>query len=257
MILQRIPTLCVVILTSLVFYIFQSRAKAGKLPKIRTLPAVKALEEAVGRASEMGRPVLFNPGYGKLDSDNGPMIIAGLTILKYVSEICVRNGVRLITAVGIPEALAMIHEIIREAYTAGGKKEEFKPEDIIYVSNQIISYEANTISIMRRENVASAIMTGCFWHEVILLAEAGAEMGALQIGGSARVTNIPYFAILFDYSLLGEEIYAASAVISRDENQLGSIEAADILKVLVSGFIIVGSLLESLGIHFLTSVLGG
>ena len=42
-------------------------ASAGKKLHIRRLPAIDAIEEAVGRATEMGRPMMFVPGLAGVD----------------------------------------------------------------------------------------------------------------------------------------------------------------------------------------------
>jgi len=50
-----------------------------------------------------------------------------------------------------------------------------------------------------------------------------------------------------DYTLIGEEYYAASALLSNDNMLLGSLKAADAVKVVLCVLIVVGSLLATFG----------
>ena len=53
-------------------------AARGKSTYIRPLPGLEAVEDGVGRATEMGRPVLFIPGTGDVDMAE---TLAGLAVL--------------------------------------------------------------------------------------------------------------------------------------------------------------------------------
>ncbi|MDP1799025.1 MAG: fibronectin type III domain-containing protein [Planctomycetaceae bacterium] len=58
-------------------------AKRGAATYVRPIAALTALDEAVGRATEMGRPMLFVPGIVDLDQIE---TIAGLTVLSRVAK---------------------------------------------------------------------------------------------------------------------------------------------------------------------------
>ena len=46
---------------------FTNRAKGGKNLYIREIAGISAINEAIGRATEMGRPVLYVPGIADVD----------------------------------------------------------------------------------------------------------------------------------------------------------------------------------------------
>ena len=71
-----------VILSCFIIEYFIQKAKRGEEIYMRPIAAIKAMEEAVGRATEMGTPVLFVPGISGLDEID---TISGLTILGHVS----------------------------------------------------------------------------------------------------------------------------------------------------------------------------
>ena len=56
-----------ILLSSLIFYYYINLANQGADIYLRPIPGLKAFEEAVGRATEMGKPVLFIPGISDLD----------------------------------------------------------------------------------------------------------------------------------------------------------------------------------------------
>ena len=94
--------------------------------------------------------------------------------------------------------------------------------------------------MMHREKVSSAFLFGYFAAESLILAEAGQQVGAMQVGASIAPTQVPFFICTCDYTLISEELYAASAYLSKDPVQLGSLRAQDIAKLMIFIMIIVG-----------------
>ena len=54
------------------------------------------------------------------------------------------------------------------------------------------------------------------------------------------VTQLPFFVAACDYTLLGEEMYAASAYLDRDPQFVGSIKSEDLAKIAIIIFLILG-----------------
>jgi hypothetical protein len=98
---------------------------------------------------------------------------------------------------------------------------------------------------MVREKPAACFYMGCFFAESLLFAETANTVGAIQIAGTAEPAQLPFFVAACDYTLIGEEFYAASAYLSGDPDQLGSLKGQDFGKVLVACLLIVGSLLAT------------
>jgi hypothetical protein len=69
----------------------------------------------------------------------------------------------------------------------------------------------------------------------------------VQIAGTASPSQLPFFVTACDYTLIGEELFAASAYLSREAKLLGSIKGQDFGKVLFMGAIVLGVVLETLG----------
>jgi hypothetical protein len=74
----------------------------------------------------------------------------------------------------------------------------------------------------------------------------GNSVGAIQIAGTAQPAQLPFFVAACDYTLIGEEFFAASAYLSGEPDQLGSLKGQDVGKLIVAGGIVVGVVAETL-----------
>lgn len=218
-------------------------AKSGKGLFIRKLAGLEAVEEAVGRATEMGKPVLFVPGLDELDEIQ---TIAGLSILGRIARITAQYDTPLIAPVLYPMALTAATEVVKGAYLDSGRPDSFKPDMVRYVAGEQFAFVAAVNGIMLREKPAASVYMGAFYAESLLLAETGFAAGAIQIAGTANPEQLPFFIAACDYTLMGEELYAASAYLSKEPLMLGSLKGQDLIKILLVGCIILGVVFEAL-----------
>ncbi len=222
-------------------YYFMSEARAGATFPVRRIPAFDAIEEAVARSVEMGRPVHMTFGYGTISSSMAPQYIAGLGVLSHVARMCGKYGAKLIATLGVPEAIATTEEIVREGYYSAGRPELFDPAyNVRYFTDQQFAYASAVQATLIRENVGANIVVGPFYAESLIFMEAGNMVNAFQIAGTARETQVPFFVLVADYSFIGEEIFAAGALASGDKETLASIRGQDIGKLLVIVLTVIG-----------------
>jgi hypothetical protein len=224
---------------------FIRRVTSGEKLYVRPLPGLNAIDEAVGRATEMGRVVLFIPGTGDLDNIQ---TIAGLSILGRVAHLTARYQTPLRVPVLYPMPMAAAQETVRQAYLDEGQSDRVHPETVQYIAGDSFSYSARIGGMMVREKPAAAIYMGQFAAESLLMAEMGQVAGAIQIAGTAEPEQMPFFIAACDYTLLGEELYAADAYLSGRPSLLGSLRGQDIVKLLIVIVVIAGALSVSLGI---------
>lgn len=210
---------------------------------IRRLPALDFIDESVGRAAEMGRPVVvqgFGAGTSGLQSSIAPMIMAGLAVLQHAARICARHGTQIIAPQRSESVIPVADEVLRTAYRMEGKLEEYeanKEEMLPWTRTQ-----ASMVAVALRHRPATNIMIGAFWHESVQLAETYGKVGAVQIGGTGRLYQIPFFAAVCDMVLIGEEIYAVGAYLQQRPETLTSIRISDIAKIVAMIFIILGTI---------------
>jgi hypothetical protein len=96
---------------------------------------------------------------------------------------------------------------------------------------------------MYREKPAANVYMGMFYAESLLLAETGFLHGAIQVAGTARFEQIPFFVVACDYTIMGEEYFAVTAYLTREPSLLGSIRAGDVVKYAALVLIVIGTAL--------------
>jgi hypothetical protein len=219
--------------------VFINQARRGKALYIRPIPGISAVDEAIGRATEMGRPILFVLGTG---TAGDIATIAGYTILARVARRTAEYQTPILVPVNDPVMMAMAQETVREGYLQAGRPDLYRPEHVFYISAMQFPYVAAVNGLMLRERTATNFYMGVFHAESLLLAEAGSVTGSIQISGTDQVAQIPFFVAATDYTLIGEELYAASAYLSQDPVLMGPLKAQDWAKVVILVLLAVGVL---------------
>jgi len=227
-----------------------------KLPTFRKLSGLDALPEMVGRAAEMNRPIHYTTGLGELTGTVAPQLVAGLSVLGYVSELAAKYGVKVIYSVYQAQVMPIATELMREAYIRAGKADAFDAEgQIRYLTGEQFAYATAVQGIAERERPAANIMIGPFYAESMMFSETFFRIGAIQLAGTARGYQIPFFAVICDYLLIAEEIYAAGAYLSKDPVQCGSIQGQDIGKIIGWILMFVGVLATAAGSPIIINLL--
>jgi hypothetical protein len=221
-----------------------SLAKKGSTLFIRKIAGLDAVDEAVGRATEMGRKVLYIPGIMSVDNIQ---TVASMSILGYVAEKTAQYGTQLEVPNKDPLVLATAREVVKEAYLKVGRPDFFQEDMVNYVSYDQFAFTAAIQGLMTRDKPATNFLIGSFYAESLIMAEAGNAAGAIQVAGTAELAQLPFFVVACDYTLIGEELYAASAYLSHEPLILGSIKGQDLAKAILIGLIVVGAVLASFG----------
>lgn len=211
---------------------------------IRRIAGLNAIDEAVGRATELGRKVLYVPGIMSIDENQ---TIASLAVLQHVARMTARYNAELDVPNKDPLTFAAARETVKEAYLQEGRPDLYNEAMVHYVTYDQFAYTASVSGTMVRERPAANFLIGSFYAESLLLAETGQACGAIQIAGTAEIAQLPFFVCACDYTLIGEELYAAGAYLSRDPAMLGSIKGQDFTKALVGLAIIIGVLGATFG----------
>ena len=207
---------------------------------IRRIGGLEAVEEAAGRSAEMGKPVFFVHGLGDM-SDRAT--IAAVTILAHVASTTAQHGTKIRVMNNDPIVTAVSQEVVQQAYQQAGRPDAYSPDDVSLVASDQFSYVAAVSGNMVREQPGAIFLQGYFFAESLLLAETGASTGAIQVAGTDQFTQLPFFITTCDYTLIGEELYAASAYLSREPRQLGSLRGQDVGKAFLMITIVVGAAL--------------
>lgn len=244
-----ITNLFLIIITFFVLVLVFTREAAkqaarGVMPFVRKIAGLTAIEEAVGRATEMGRAVLYVPG---IDDANNIQTIYSMIILGNVAKTVARYGTPLIVPVCKAFVVPLAEETVRQGYLDAGRPEAYNPNNIRYLSEEQFAFTAGVDGIMLREKPAANLFLGSFFAESLILAETGFATGAVQIAGTANIHQLPFFVVACDYALIGEEFYAASAYLSRAPKLIGVLKGTDWMKVLLIALMLAGTIASSAG----------
>ena len=210
---------------------------------LRTIPGLKAVEEAVGRSTEMGRPILYVPGIMDM---NEVETVAGVIILGHVAQMTAQYETGLDVPVARSIVMQAARESCKEAYLSQGRPEMFNEDMVHYITDDQFAYAAGVNGIMQRDKPAACMYMGKFYAESLLFAETGNGIGAIQIAGTASQAQIPFFVTACDYTLMGEEYFAASAYLSRKPELIGGVTTQDTVKLMLIGLIVVCLVMRAL-----------
>lgn len=212
---------------------------------LRRIPGLDAVDEAIGRSTELGKPILYLTGAGDMSE---PSTIAAAVILGRVAKRVAAYETELMVPHRDPIVMAVCQEITKQSYLEAGKPDVYKEDSNFFITTDQFSYTAAVDGIMLRKKPAANFFMGSYFAESLLLTETGASTGAIQIAGTDSDHQLPFFVTTCDYTLIGEELYAASAYLSREPVQVGTLRGQDIGKAVVLGMLGIGTALATLSV---------
>ena len=214
---------------------------------LRRIPGLDAVDEAIGRATELGKPILYLTGAGDMSE---PSTVAAAVILGRVATRVASYETELMVPHRDPIVMAVCQEITKQSYLEAGKPDAFKEDSNFFITTDQFSYTAAVDGIMLRKQPAANFFMGSYFAESLLLTETGASTGAIQIAGTDSDHQMPFFVTTCDYTLIGEELYAASAYLSREPVQLGTLRGQDIGKACILAALGLGTVIATASILF-------
>ncbi len=226
---------------SLIMYYYCMNLSKKKTPYIRNLPGLDAIEECVKRAVEMNKPIYFSTGVGDITGGDMSQTLAGISLLGYTAKLAANLGAPLTYLATRTTIVPIAEDIIRTAYG-----DAYRVEQILFIPDQN-SLMSMVIGEFQRTKPAANFLLGALYWETCILAEAGANVGAMQVGGTGRLYQVPYCVAMCDYSLISEEVMAAGAYISKEPSQLGTILGSDILRYVIVALAILIAITGAMG----------
>lgn len=227
-----------------VFFILYNIARAKKTGGnlfIRRIAGLNAIDDAIGRATEMGRPILMVPGIGDLDA----VSVQAVNIFAQVTKTAAQFATPIKLCCARATVYAVAQEVIRDVYSQQGMSDRYSIDSVQYISDQQFAFAAGVSGIILREKVAAAFLLGAFYAESLIFAETCNSIGAIQVAGSTQSTQTPFFIAACDYVLIGDEFYAASAYLTREPVLVGSLLGQDWAKILMTAYVMLGFLIMS------------
>lgn len=232
------------------------KAKRGTVVSIRRISALDSLEEGIGRATEMGRPIHFSAGLVSIShSGYAALQLASMEYLNHIARQCARYDTKLIVTVAQGDTFAVTQEVVTSAYRQEGALEKLRPDTVRFLSSNQYVFGSSIATIMNNEQVATNVMIGGWADEALFVAEAGHLAGAMGIGGTTNQYQIPFFVAALDSVLLSDEIFAGSAYLSEDVVEQGAIAGQDWGKAVGALLMVLGAILKTANVDFLVKLM--
>ena len=240
-----------ILLIAIAFFVYWLWRSSGnkQVPSLRTFPSIDAISEGVGRGVETGQPVHFGLGdASQLGGDRAAGTISALNFLSYTARLCARLGAKLIVRISPnPHLYAQADSIVTEAYFVEGKPQELDKLYTLRYYGDYFGYMTGGIHDMDFLGTAMNVTMGALSVETIWAYAICRMKGGIGIGGGSRWGMVFGLAMLADYALLGDEMYAGSAKISGDKVMTSSFLSGDWLKYLLIAITIIAGLVTLSG----------
>jgi hypothetical protein len=250
----RVTGAILFILIALIAYYYMT---SKKHVEVRRVPALDAIDEGIGRAAEMGKPVIHS--IGNCSAGMSYWTVAAISILRYTASKCAELGIPLYVPLGGHDnsytPMEVARDIVKTEYDLCGKPDEFKLDNMPFFSGRQFPWASGYVGMLMRLKPATNIMLGDVQATAMYISEVGHEVGALQISGATYIANISVLATSSDYLAIGEDILAAGAYLSKDPNQIASIRTEDIFKIVLLVAMVAGSILLTFGNSMLGAIL--
>jgi hypothetical protein len=206
--------------------------------KIRPLTSFQDLRDETGRAAEGGGTIHIAIGNGGLIGEDAVTSMAALEVVEELADTAVLYNAPPIITVGDPTLLPIAQDVLRRAYERHGLVKRYNPDQVRFVAPSPVAYAAGTANIVATENVMSNAMIGAFGAEVSLIADAGTRRDLPQLAAAAAPDAVGALYPATDRLAVGEELYAAGAQMTDKRRYTISLQAQDILRLLLAGFIL-------------------
>ena len=155
----RVLVGCVLFLGLILFYFHA--AQRGIQMYLRPIAGIEAIDEAIGRATEMGKPILYVPG---LSSIGDVATIASLTILGRVAKKVAEYQTPLLVPNRDPIVYTIAEETVRQGYLEAGRPDAFEKDSVFFLTDSQFAFVAGVNGIMMREKPATNFYLGMFWR---------------------------------------------------------------------------------------------
>jgi hypothetical protein len=216
----------------------------------RDIEAYNKLNRAVGHAVEDGTRLQISIGRGNLFTTRGGSALAGLALLRRLSERTSQSDHPPIVTSGDASLMILSQDTLQSGYRAAGAEEQYRLTTGRLTGLTPFAYAAETIPIMSDENVSTSVVIGDLGAESALMIEAADREDIDLIAASDNLSAQSVLFVSSQNPLIGEELFVAGAYIGAGASHEASLQVQDVLRWLVVLAILGGAVVKFLGISF-------
>lgn len=217
-------------------------------PKLRTISALSRLYRAIGLSVEDGTRMFVGLGNSSLLTGNAGAPLAGLSLLRHLTERTSLSDRPPVAVAGDAPLAVLAQDTLEAGYQGAGAVEFYQPATGRVAGLTPFSAAAGTIPILHDEGVSGAVFMGHFGVDAGLLADAAERNNVLSVGASDDLAGQAVWFASAAETLIGEDLFAASAYIGGTPAQTASLTVQDILRWLIIVALVVGAGAKLLGL---------
>ncbi|MEW6287515.1 MAG: DUF6754 domain-containing protein [Chloroflexota bacterium] len=217
---------------------------------LRSIEAYERLNRAIGLSVEGGTRLHISIGRGNLYTARGGSALAGLAMLRRLTERTSLSDQPPIVTSGDASLAILSQDTLQSGYRAARAEDQFRLTNGRLTGLTPFAFAAGTLPVIRDEGVSANVIIGELGAEAALLADAAESKNADLIAAS---DNLPAQSVLYAASqapLIGEELFAAGAYLGAGASHEASLQTQDILRWLVILAVLGGAVLKFLGVSF-------
>jgi hypothetical protein len=216
-------------------------------PIFRDIPAFTRLKRAIGTSVEAGTRLHISLGRGGLQTPNAAPGLAGLAMLRYLTEQTSASDNPPVVSSGAADLAILSRDTLQAGYKAASAEELYNPATGRLTGLTPFSFAAGAIPLMEDEAVSANIFIGHFGPEVALLADAAERTNSPAVAAAVDPAAQSVIYASVDDPLIGEELFAAGAYSNAGTAHQASLQVQDILRWAIILVLLAGSALKLIG----------
>ncbi len=240
-----LTALGVLVVTAILLVIFTIMRR--KSPGVfRKIEAYEQVNRAVGNAVEGGSRLHISIGRGNLLTSRGGSALAGLAMLRRLSERTSQSDHPPIVTSGDASLAILSQDTLQSGYRAAGAEDQYRFTTGRLAGLTPFAFAAGTVPVISDENISANVVIGDLGAESALLVEAADREGTDLIAASDNLSAQSVFYASSQDPLIGEELFAAGAYVGAGASHEASLQVQDILRWLVIAAILGGAVIKLL-----------
>jgi hypothetical protein len=236
--------LLTLIIMAVIAFLDRKRIKIN----FRHLPSLDTLQKAINLVVEGGKGMHISLGRGNSLSPQFAGSLMSLHFLKILARQCLNGDIPPLATSGDGLLNILSQETMDSASAAAQLPEDYEQYGSQVTGVTPFSYTVGTMIAQRDENQAVMVIAGYYGAEVALIADMAERSRSHTISGTDDVTAQAMLFVTTRAPLIGEEFFAAGAYIHGNLLHTTSIKTQDLLRILLSGSLIVGVILKVVGV---------
>ena len=243
----------------LVFFTVRAARRRANPPVLRRIEAFHGLPHTVGQAVETGRRLHVSLGTGQLGNTSTAATLAGVALLDQISAAAAVSDKPPIVTTADGGTMLLAQDSLRHVYARQNALARYDPDSSQVAGLTPLSFGAAQTTLQKDAAVAGTVLIGAVGAEAVLLAEAAHREGATTLAGADSPTTQAMLFATADHPLIGEDLFAGGAYVGGAPAHVGSLQAQDVLRLLIGGAIVAGVIVRTVIAlpGFIASLVGG